>query len=197
MSFHIFAQSTAEESLVSGIMGMVILFYLAVLVITFVSYWKVFAKAGRPGWEGIVPIYNYYILITQIIKKPTSWAIAYLVLIVVSMIPFVGLLAIIPLLVLSVLVMHELSKAFGQGVGFTIGLVLLPIIFLPVLAFGDYKYVLGNSAAGPIPAGVGTTAMASPATATQPQQTNSTVTDRPAETNPETPEQQPPSSPTI
>jgi len=34
-----------------------------------------------------------------------------------------------------------LSKSFGKDVGFTIGLILLPVIFYPILAFGDAKYI--------------------------------------------------------
>jgi hypothetical protein len=34
-----------------------------------------------------------------------------------------------------------LSKSFGQNEGFTVGLLLLPFIFFPLLGFGNYAYL--------------------------------------------------------
>ena len=98
---------------------------LAICILTLVSMWKIFEKAGRQGWEGIIPFYNLYVLIL-IINKPVWWVIMYFI-------PLVNI-------VFAFLTFIELAKKFGQGVGFGIGLTLLGFIFLPILAFGDAKY---------------------------------------------------------
>lgn len=92
--------------------------------------WKVFEKAGKPGWAAIVPIYNLVILL-EIVRKPIWW-------IILLLIPFVNLIVIIILYI-------ELAKVFGQGGGFAVGLILLGIIFIPILAFGDAKYVVADN----------------------------------------------------
>lgn len=101
------------------------LLYFAVVVLTIVSLWKVFEKAGKPGWASIIPIYNVIILL-EIVKKPWWWL----------------LLMLIPILniILAIIVTHRLSLSFKQSVGFTLGLIFLPFIFYPLLAFGDYNY---------------------------------------------------------
>jgi tetrahydromethanopterin S-methyltransferase subunit G len=99
--------------------------YLVVVLLIIISLWKIFVKAGKPGWAAIVPIYNLIVLI-EICCKPLWWFILLLI-------PFVNIIVIIILYV-------ELSKRFGKGVGFAIGLLILPFIFFPVLAFSDAKY---------------------------------------------------------
>jgi uncharacterized protein DUF5684 len=102
-----------------------VLFYVAVIVIMFASMWKIFEKAGRPGWEGIIPIYNVYIM-TKIVGKPGWWVIMF----------FIPILNI----VFMIWLYNMLSKSFGKEEGFTIGLILLGFIFFPILAFGDAQY---------------------------------------------------------
>src|SRR5205085_10473864 len=104
--------------------GAFFLVWLAVLVLVFVSLWKIFEEAGKPGWAGIVPIYNLIILL-EIIGKPLWWIVLFFCLGPVGWI----------------LASLELAKVFGKEVGFAIGLMFLPFIFLPILAFGDARYV--------------------------------------------------------
>ena len=111
--------------------GMV--FYFGILLIVFASFWKLFVKAGKPGWAGIIPIYNGVVLL-EIVGRPIWW-------IVLCFIPCVGF-------IVGVILCIDLAKSFGKDTGFAIGLVLLPIVFFPILAFGDSRYV-GPSAAGP------------------------------------------------
>ena len=99
--------------------------WCAVILFMIVSMWKVFVKAGKPGWACIVPIYNIIVLL-DIAGKPLWW-------IILCLIPFVNFIVII-------LIYVGVAKNFGKGVGFAIGLVLLGIIFFPILAFGDAKY---------------------------------------------------------
>jgi hypothetical protein len=103
-----------------GCVGMII--GLAVAVLTIIGMWKVFVKAGKPGWGAIVPIYNI-ILICEITGRPTWW-------VVLTLIPFVNFIVLIILFI-------DLAKAFGKSAGFGLGLAILPLIFFPMLGFGS------------------------------------------------------------
>jgi hypothetical protein len=118
-------------------MGIVIIIiYLAIIALMIASGWKIYEKAGQPGWAAIVPIYNIIVL-CKIIGKPTWWT-------VLIFIPIVNY-------VILIMMIHGLSKSFGKGVGYTVGLVFLGIIFYPMLAFGDAQYI----GEGGAPAGSG------------------------------------------
>lgn len=114
-------------------LGIFMLIVLAIVLLIVVSQWKVYKKAGQPGWAAIIPIYNMVVLL-QIVKKPIWW-------IILMFIPIVNI-------VMSVIVYYELAKAFGKGVGFTIGLIVLPFIFYPILAFGKSTYMMPMSPIG-------------------------------------------------
>lgn len=105
-----------------------VLAYIGVVVLVIVSIWKIFEKAGKPGWAVIVPFYNIIVLL-EIVKKPIWW-------IVLVLIPLVNIVVII-------IVYVELAKAFGKSAGFGIGMIFLSFIFLPMLAFGDDQYLDG------------------------------------------------------
>jgi len=107
-------------------MGVIIVIYLAIIVLMIASMWTIFSKAGKPGWASIVPIYNLIVLL-EIVGKPWWWLL-------LMLIPIVNI-------VILIIVWHNLSLSFGKSGGFTVGLILLGIIFLPILAFGDAKYV--------------------------------------------------------
>lgn len=107
-------------------MGAFAFFYFLILLIVIVGMWKVFEKAGKPGWAAIIPIYNLIVLL-EIVGKPVWW-------IILLLIPFVNFIIII-------LLYHQLSLSFGQGIGMTILLIILPFVAFPVLGFGSAKYV--------------------------------------------------------
>ena len=88
--------------------------------------WKVFTKAGQPGWAALVPVYNLIVLL-QIVGRPIWWFILFLI-------PLVGL-------VVAIIVAIDVAKSFGKGVGFGIGIAFLGFIFYPILGFGDAQYV--------------------------------------------------------
>ena len=102
-----------------------ILVYIIFLIATIAGMWKTFEKAGEAGWKAIIPIYNLIVLM-KIIRKPWWWAL-------LMLIPYLGV-------IWSVWSTNLLSKSFGKGVGYTIGLIFLPFIFYPLLGFGDAKY---------------------------------------------------------
>ncbi len=110
-------------------------FCLAIAGLMIYSLWRIFEKAGEEGWKAIIPIYNNWTLY-EISGRPGWWALVGLA----AIIPIVGLLAIPAVIVLHILAMIDLSKKFKTGDGFVVGLILLPIVFYPILAFGDYHY---------------------------------------------------------
>ena len=105
-----------------GLFGIVL---LALIVFSTMVYWKIFEKAGEPGWAVIVPIYNAIIML-KIVNKPWWW-------IFLMCIPIVNIVFIIMLT-------HRLSRSFGKDAGFTVGLLLLNIIFYAILAFDKSEY---------------------------------------------------------
>jgi len=111
---------------------LILLIELALIVAALAGLWKSFEKMGRQGWEGIVPIYNIYVLL-QITGKPVWW-------LVLAIIPFVNIVFI----VLFVLVCIEVAKGFGKGTGFGVGLALLGFIFWPMIGFSE-KLGLGET----------------------------------------------------
>lgn len=106
--------------------------FIAIAIFMTVAQWMVYSKAGQPGWAVLIPIYNI-IVYMKIINKPWWWMFG----ILLGIIPFVGAILV---LVYAVYVTHLLSTAFGKGAGFTVGLILLPIVFYPILAFGSAQY---------------------------------------------------------
>lgn len=99
--------------------------WLAIVLLMVASLWKVFVKAGEPGWAAIVPIYNLYILL-KIAGKPAWW-------IILMLIPFVNF-------IVFIIACIALAERFGKGAGFGVGLGLLGVIFFPILGFGDAQY---------------------------------------------------------
>ncbi len=116
-----------------GLAWAIIIGVIALVVIMIASMWKIFTKAGEPGWAAIVPIYNTIVLV-RIVKKPVWWAV---IILIGGIIPIVGPIA---ALIFNILVMVELAKVFGKSGGFAAGLILLGFVFFPILAFGDAQY---------------------------------------------------------
>jgi hypothetical protein len=114
------------------------IFGLLIALLLIVAMWKVFTKAGQPGWASIIPIYNLYIW-CKIVGRPWWW-------ILLMLIPFVNF-------IICIILCIDLAKSFGKGVGFGIGLALLGIIFFPILAFGSAQYQgpTAGVASGPAP----------------------------------------------
>lgn len=109
---------------------------IAFIILMVAAMWKVFSKAGQPGWAAIIPIVNTYFL-CKVAGRPGWWLI-------LLFIPFVNL-------IIWIILCIDIAKAFGKGAGFGIGLLLLPFIFFPILGFGSAQYQ-GAGPATPLPA---------------------------------------------
>jgi hypothetical protein len=119
---------------ISGTVFTVILVILIpIIILEVVGMWKVFQKAGRPGWAAIIPLYNYWVLF-EIAGKPGWWVFGFLA----SIIPLIGW--ILPV-VLEIIAVLEIAKRFSKSSVFAIfGLFLFGFIGFPMLGFGDAKY---------------------------------------------------------
>lgn len=91
--------------------------YLLIVVLLLVSMWKVYEKAGRQGWEGIIPIYNLYVML-QIINRPWWW------LLIMIFVPIANI-------IFSIIALKEFLEKFGKGIGFHHRNYFLPLYHLP------------------------------------------------------------------
>jgi hypothetical protein len=104
----------------------VFLIPLVLTVIAIAGVWKTFTKANEPGWAAIIPIYNLYVML-KIGDNEWWW------LLVIIFVPIVNIYG-------TYKMVRGVADAFGQGIGFTLGLWFLGFIFFPILGFGDYSY---------------------------------------------------------
>lgn len=107
-------------------MAIFLVLYLALIGLMIASLWKVFEKAGQPGWIALVPIYNLYVLVIEVARLEILWFI-------LCFVPFVNIFAIFKIYI-------AVAEEFGKTAGFGIGLVFLGFIFFPMLAFGDAEH---------------------------------------------------------
>ncbi|MCM1498529.1 MAG: DUF5684 domain-containing protein [Clostridium sp.] len=105
--------------------GVYLIVALVICVLLIVACWRIYAKAGEPGWASLVPFYSNYVLFK--IAFGNGW------LFLLMFVPIVNI-------VVSIMLIFKLAKAFGQGVGFGFGLLFLSPIFLLILAFGSSEY---------------------------------------------------------
>jgi hypothetical protein len=110
----------------TSIIVLVVVVMVALLVLMIASMWTIFTKAGQPGWAAIIPIYNIVVFM-EIIRKPWWWLFLW-------MIPYIGI-------IWTIWGWNLMVKSFGKEEGFTIGVIFLGFIFIPILAFGDSQYI--------------------------------------------------------
>jgi uncharacterized protein DUF5684 len=109
-------------------MGVLLIFLaieLAIVLVVIIGGWKMFVKAGQPGWGILVPFFNVYLL-CKIAGRPGWWLLLFLI-------PVVNL-------IVGIILWLDVARSFGKGVGFGIGLILLGFIFIPILGFGSAEY---------------------------------------------------------
>ena len=118
----------ASNGVLSGLLAVGAVFWvitLAIAILVIIAMWKIFTKAGKPGWAAIIPIYNTWVLF-EICGLKGWYAL-------LALIPFVGSIIVC---VFTIIAYIKLAKAFGKETGFAVGMIFLPFVFLPILAFG-------------------------------------------------------------
>lgn len=138
----------AAGAVFAGLMvffGIFMLIGLAIAIFMIITTWKVLEKGNKPGWGAIIPFYNTYLLCEMTGVNPW-WVLITALSPALNVIPVIGGLASLAATIyFSVLLNVGLARAFKKEDGFAIGLILLPIVFLPILAFGkENKYVGKN-----------------------------------------------------
>lgn len=113
------------------ILGVFMIPILILSILVLVSYWKLFEKAGKPGWAVLIPIYSTLVML-EIIRKPWYWLLLILI-------PGLGI-------IWAIWAINLFVKSFGKDEGYTIGCLLLPYVFFPILAFSkDTKYIYNTT----------------------------------------------------
>ena len=120
------SEDLVAAAAVGAISAGYIVFALALIVVSLIGMWKVFTKAGKPGWAAIVPFYNAYCLFEMTFGN--GW------LFLLCFVPCVGT-------VMMVILCFKLAQAFGKGIGFGLGLLFFDFIFMMILGFGDAEYI--------------------------------------------------------
>ena len=120
------ATNSALIGLMAGLGMGIMLFAFAIGIFAIVCHWKVYSKAGEPGWACIIPIYNLIIFL-KIVNKPWWYLFMFLI-------PIYGWF------ILPIICIHRLSLSFGKNAWFTLGLLFFNVIFFAILAFDNSTY---------------------------------------------------------
>lgn len=118
------SDAAVAGAIVAGL-GVYLVVVLALSILLIVANWKIYSKAGEPGWASIVPFYCNYVLFK--ITMGNGW------LFLLMLVPVVNI-------VVSIMVIFKLASVFGKGIGFGFGLLFLSPIFLLILGFGSAEY---------------------------------------------------------
>lgn len=125
----------------------ILIFSFILYILKVVACWKIFEKAGQPGWKSLIPVYNIYTEYKLAWKTEGFWVLCAATLLsaftkdLEGYWSYVAIVAGIMTTVVTVMMNYKLSKAFGHGIGFTLGLTFLPSIFELILGFGGDTYL--------------------------------------------------------
>lgn len=117
--------SSPPSAAAGGVILFLILIYIALVVLVVAGQWKMFTKAGKPGWACLVPIYNIIVWV-EMAGRPIWWFL----LLFVPLVNFV----------ISIILLIDITNKFGRGGGTIVGLLFLPFVFIPILGFGSAQY---------------------------------------------------------
>ncbi len=124
---------------------------LAIYTILVISEWRILEKAGEKGWKSLIPFYNLF-LSHHIAGMPHIWFILEVIFwfteLILELVPAVpdpieiicGIVIAIFTLISEIIHLNLLCDRFGKGIGFKIGMFILPEVFMPIIAFGSSVY---------------------------------------------------------
>lgn len=129
-------------------LGTVFILVIGWYILQVVAYWKIFEKAGEPGWKAIIPFYNTYTQYKFTWNTRAFWIVpiggivgAVLQEATDGIVSILGSLIVLIVAIFNIISLNKLAKAFGHGVGFTIGLFFLNPIFMLILGFSGDEYI--------------------------------------------------------
>lgn len=138
--------------IIGATLGVIITIALILYIIQVIAYWKMFKKMGEPGWKSIIPVYNGYIMYKRTWKPMWFWVnllIGFVAALLSNLntsfgpntgITVISVIVLIIGIVFGVIASNKVSKSFGHGAGYTVGLIFLPVIFTLILGFGKSEY---------------------------------------------------------
>lgn len=136
------------SSMFLALLGTYMMILILWYVLQVIAFWKIFTKAGQPGWKSIIPVYNQYIEFRIAWKTPYMywvWLACTAAGLILSFnsgwIAYIGGIASIAAAIIGIVATIKLAKSFGRGTGFAIGLILLGPIFMMILGFGSSQYL--------------------------------------------------------
>lgn len=135
VTYTTYTTTSSSDGAVAGVLLFIWLIALIVGIFMAVCLWRIFTKAGRPGWAAIVPVYNSWVLF-ETVGYPGWWVL-------LAFIPVVNIFPLVMMLVSY----YKLGKLFGKSDVFSVLLIFFPVILLPVLAFGSAQF--NGAASGP------------------------------------------------
>lgn len=136
----------------AGAIYFIVIILIGFFVMSVAAEWKIFSKAHEAGWEALVPILDIYTLYKIAWRGDFAWMYIALILLGNVLRQSATVTGSILMLILSLafgaaaFVVHicfsvKLSKAFGYDGRYALGIIFIPKIFLPVLAFDNSTYV--------------------------------------------------------
>lgn len=130
---YMYEDTAGALGFLSGIATGIMLISILISLFNIIIMWKIFKKAGKPGWASLIPIYNIYVLFE------ITWGNGWIFLsMLAAIIPVIGWIIV---LVINIITYVKLSKSFGKSGAFAVGLIFLNIIFMAILAFDSSKYL--------------------------------------------------------
>lgn len=151
-----YANESAIESLImafSSVLAVYSAISFIIWLIELIGYWKVYRKAGEHGWASLIPFYSTFVLYRITWKNGWLFLIPVILGVIIPFAAFsmnaisglVIILCAIGSFVMKCMTSNKLAKAFGYGTGFTLGLIFLSFIFVPVLGFGKTRFSANTS----------------------------------------------------
>ena len=113
---------------------------IAAAIVEIVALYKMFKKAGRKGYEALIPGHDTFVLF-ELAGINTLWVLGIVFGSIVMIIPILGYIAFVAFMIfISIWLNIRLAKAFGKETGFGVLMAFFPFVMYPILAFGDAKY---------------------------------------------------------
>jgi hypothetical protein len=133
-----FLTGASAAIIVLAIFALLICLAIAALII--VSNCKIFAKAGQKWWKALIPLYNSWVE-TKICGLAWWWFPIFVVITALFSEPRMSNYVVsMGLVLVSFNYCYNMAIKFGKSKGFAVLLAILPVIGLPMLAFGSAKY---------------------------------------------------------